>query len=249
VVCFGVFFSPPPPPPPQDRANRIAEARENLGALGCTEVEEIPVADSPHLDGAQLAGNPPEAIYPDRPTTSGPHLANVAQSGFYDKVVDERLLVHNLEHGYVHIYFDEDAPEEDVAEIEEFVEGLISGNTQKVIASRWKADLPGDANYALTAWGARQTCEQWDQGVAEAFIAEHHYLEGTAPERTIQPHLGGTGSGIDPDEEDGDLLFPPLGEGDEVDVEDAMEEPEGVTEEGEEGPRDDEGVGADADDS
>jgi hypothetical protein len=195
-----------------DRNERIAAAQARLGDLGCTEVEEIPPGPSQHLAGNELVANPPDVLYADRPTTSGRHLGDFVQSGFFDKVIDERLLVHNLEHGYVTIFFDEEAPQADVDDIRDFVDGLVGGNTQKIIASRWKAELPNDGNFAFTAWGARQVCQQWDRGIAEAFLDSYHYLEGTAPERTRQPHLGGAGGGADPDETEGDLLFPPLGE-------------------------------------
>jgi hypothetical protein len=225
----------------QARQERIELARANLDQLGCTEVEEQAILPSPHLGGNDLATSPPDVIYPDRPTTSGPHLSNVAQSGAFDKVVDERLLVHNLEHGYINIFVHEDVPDEEWQEVAGFVDEQISGLTEKVIATRWKADMPGEARFVLTAWGARQACEQWDRGIAEAFIDEWHYLEGNAPERTLQPHLGGTrGGGIDPNEEDGDLLFPPLGDPADAELgDDVMEEPEGNVEEGEDGPRED----------
>jgi hypothetical protein len=228
----------------QDRAERrqaIEEARANLEALGCTQVEEQPVLPSQHLSGNELASNPPETLYPDRPTTSGRHLGGVATSGAFDKVVDERLLVHNLEHGYVSIYVSQDVPDEEWQQVADFVTGEIDGGTEKIIASRWKAEMPNDASFSFNAWGARQVCEQWDRGVALAFLSEWHYLEGNAPERTIQPHRGGNrGGGQDPDEVEGDLLFPPLGEPPaEEGVEDVMTEPEGNVEEGEDGPRDD----------
>jgi hypothetical protein len=232
----------------QQRNERIEMARANLDQLGCTEVEEQPVMPSSHLSGAELASNPPDAIYPDRPTTSGRHIGGVAMSGAFDKVVDERLLVHNLEHGYINIFVHQDVDDEGWQEVADFVDDQLSSMTEKVIATRWKADMPGEAQFALTAWGARQLCEQWDRGIAEAFIDEYHYLEGTAPERTIQPHLGGNrGGGTDPDENEGDLLFPPLGEPADGDVEDVMEEPEENVEEGEDGPREDADLEGDED--
>jgi hypothetical protein len=216
----------------QERARQIEFASENLEALGCTPVEEQPIIPSQHLSGQELASSPPDALYPDRPTTSGRHLGGVAASGFFDKVVDERLLVHNLEHGYINIFFAEDASDDEVADIEEFVNEQIAARTEKIIATRWKADMPGDARFALTAWGARQTCEQWDRGVALAFIDSYHYLAGTAPEKNVQPHRVGMSGVADPNETEGDVLFPPLGspEDGDGDIEDVMEQPEGSEE-------------------
>lgn len=215
----------------QEEQQLIADAQARLAELGCTEVEEQTPVPSPHL-GQNLPASPPDAVYPDRPATSGPHIGNVVRSGFYDKVVDERLLVHNLEHGYVTIYVAEDADPEDVADIEAFVAEQIDSGTEKVIAARWLGELPDGARYAFTAWGARQVCEQWDRGIVLAFLRDYHYLEGTSPEKSVQPHLD---NGIDPDAEEGDLLLPPLGEPSDVSTEDAMEEPEGVEEQTEVG--------------
>lgn len=231
----------------QERRDAIELARASYEELGCTEIEEQPIGSSDHLGGNELAANPPETLYPDRPTTSGRHLPSVAQSGFYDKVVDERLLVHNLEHGYVNMFFDESVQGDELAEIQDFVEEQLGGTGEKIVASRWKADLPGDGRVAFAAWGARQVCEQWDRGIALGFLQEWHYLEGNAPERTVQPHRGGTSGGADPNETEGDLLFPPLG--DDPVGGDVMEEPEGNVEEGEDGPRDDAGTDEPTEDS
>jgi hypothetical protein len=212
----------------QDRAQQIAEAQEQLAELGCTEITEMPNLGAGHFSGdmGELAQAPPDLVYPDRPTTSGRHMGAVALTGVYDKVVDERLLVHNLEHGYVNIFYTEDAPDDQVAELTAAAEEWIEGRYQKVIVSRWKADMPGDARFAFTAWDARQLCRDFHTGVALNFLEEWHHLSGHAPERTAAPHTSPDQSGvIDPDGVDGDLLFPPLGE--DAPGEDAMDDPEG----------------------
>jgi hypothetical protein len=217
----------------QEQQQLIADAQSRLAELGCTEVQEQPTVPSPHL-GQELPSSPPDVIYPDRPATSGPHIGQVVRSGFYDKAVDERLLVHNMEHGYVSIYYAADADAEDIADIEAFVEEQIDDGTEKVIGARWQGDLPDGASHAIVAWGARQLCEQWDRGIALAFLGDYHYLEGDAPEKSLRPHLADSGA-IDPDAEEGDLLLPPLGEPSDVSTEDVMEEPEGVEEQTEVG--------------
>lgn len=211
-----------------DRAEErrlIAEAEENLDVLGCTPVEDRPVLPSTHFSGPELAANPPDLVYPDRPATSGRHVGNVVQSGVYDKVIDERFLVHNLEHGYVNVSYTQDAPAGQVADLKEFAEEQVdSRRHEKIVVSAWEAELPDGANFALTAWGARQLCREFDRGVALSFLDAYHYLAGDAPENTLPPHVGGQGSGLDPNEEEGDLLLPPLSD-DPVDAgEDVMEE-------------------------
>jgi hypothetical protein len=199
----------------QERQQLIAEAAGRLEELGCTDIEERPNFGAGHFgDLGQLAQNPPEAIYPERPTTSGLHMGNVALSGIYDKVIDERLLVHNLEHGYVNIFYTDDADPGQVDDLRTFGQAEIDGRHPKIIVSRWKAELPDDANFAFVAWDHRQTCRGFDRGVALNFLEELHGLSGSAPERTVAAHTDPRQQGaVDPNEVDGDLLFPPLGEG------------------------------------
>jgi hypothetical protein len=203
----------------------IAQAEERLDELGCTEIEEEPILPSQHLASEELPTNPPDALYPRRPATSGRHLGSIVATGVYDNVVDERVLVHNLEHGYVNIFYDEDAPEDQVNQLKAFAQEQIdSRRHEKLIVSVWKAELEDDANFAMVAWGVRQHCREFDEGVVLNFLREHHYLAGDAPERDLQPHID---EGIDPDAEEGDILFPPLdAERDADDLDDVMEEPE-----------------------
>lgn len=220
-----------------DRAEErrlVAEAQENLEALGCTTVEDPPNLGAGHFSGPELASNPPDVIYPDRPTTSGRHVGNVVQTGVYDKVIDERILVHNMEHGYVNVYYADDAPAEQVEDLKEFAREQISSRRhEKLIVSAWKDDLPEDVNFALTAWGARQLCREWDRGVALGFLDDWHWLAGDAPERTLPAHTGDSGGGLDPNEEEGDMLLPPLTD-DPADIgDDIMETPPGDAEDAE----------------
>lgn len=62
--------------------------------------EEVPIVGADHIPEGQEASD-----YTTDPPTSGQHYANEADAGFYDEApVDERL-VHNLEHGYIVVYY------------------------------------------------------------------------------------------------------------------------------------------------
>jgi hypothetical protein len=102
-------------------------------------------------------------------------------------------------------------------------EQIDSGRYEKIIVSQWKAELADDGNFAYAAWGARQVCRDFDEGVALNFLREYHYLAGDAPERDLRPHLD---EGVDPAAEEGDVLFPPLDDAAAGELEDIMEEPE-----------------------
>lgn len=184
------------------------EAVAKLDELGCTPDAQQPDAGAGHIEDA--AKLPPRAVYPDRPATSGPHLgAPLPGSGVFDELVDERLLVHNLEHGYVNIYYAPDAPKEQVEEAADFVRDRLGGKNPKLILAPKHGEWTQDKKFAFVAWRYRQMCDVFDPGVLLTFMDEHYSLAGIAPEKTVPPHMGGQGV-IPPSEVDEPLLFPPL---------------------------------------
>lgn len=193
---------------------RVAAGASEAANVGCTDIAEQPDQGAGHLatDPAALAANGPDTLYPDRPATSGQHYPSWVISGFYDKPIDERLLVHNLEHGYVNFYYGPDAPQEQVTALQEYAQQEIEdeGGRRKVVVAPWDQPLPDGANFATVAWNQRQYCERFDTTVAEAFVTEFTSSEA-APERFLEPHLTAE-QGIDPNAEEGPLLFPPLSE-------------------------------------
>lgn len=199
-------------------ANRAADAElraqalARLDELGCTEDETQPDLGAGHISD-NLAEFAPDRIYPNRPTSSGVHLPRWILTGVYDKEIDERLLVHNLEHGYVVVYHDAGADPEAVAELEANAEERIGSGAPKLIVTPWIGELPEEANFAFVAWRQRQLCEQYDEGVLLEFLTNHHGLRGQAPEKDLQAHLN-PGEGLDPNDTEGPLLFPPLGQSD-----------------------------------
>ena len=197
--------------------NREAEAQrlavlEDLDELGCTPDETLEDAGQGHLDGSSLGEQPPEALYPERPAASGQHFGNWIKTGVYDQLIDERALVHNLEHGYIVGYYDEGADEEQVEEFKAAAQERIDGKFKKLIVAPWDGELPGTANFAYVAWNQRQLCEEFDTDTYDVFVTAHHSSAGDAPERTLSPHLAEGNGTIDPG--DDPFLLPPLGQGD-----------------------------------
>ena len=206
----------------REKEELAAQVQANLDELGCTDDEALGDAGQGHLDGASLADQPPDALYPDRPAASGQHYGNWLMTGVYDQQLDERVLVHNLEHGYVNVYYAEDAPEEDLAELKEYAQSQIDGDFKKVIVAPWDGQLPEGANFAYVAWNQRQMCEQFDADTFQLFLEAHHSGAGDAPEKTLSAHLEEGNGTIDPGNEP--FLLPPLG--------DQAPENEGMNEDG-----------------
>jgi hypothetical protein len=189
-----------------------AEVSARLGELGCSEITQLPEAGRSHLAPAQLAANAPEALYLERPGTSGPHMGQVVLTGVYDEVVDERLVVHNLEHGYVAYWYGPDAEPAQVDALKQWARERIDGGYPMVVVAESPAPLPDGANFATTAWTFRQLCTTFDPQVAQVFLDDHHDSPDV-PEPNASAHTDPTQAGvIDPAAQDGPLLFPPLGD-------------------------------------
>jgi len=183
------------------------DALASLSSLGCDAGDIQPDVGAGHIE--DLPALPPKAIYPDRPASSGPHIGTVAKSGVYDELVDERLMVHNLEHGYVNVFYDPDAPQDQIDDLKEFAEGKISAGNPKMIVAPKIGTWSSDKKFAFVAWRYRQMCDTFDRGVLLTFLDEHYGLKGVAPEKSVPAHMGGQGV-IDPEKEDGPTLLPPL---------------------------------------
>ncbi|MEX0658459.1 MAG: DUF3105 domain-containing protein [Egibacteraceae bacterium] len=188
----------------------IQAGQENLDELGCTPVEEMPPLGAGHFEQAQLAANPPEAIYDHLPATSGQHIGQVVVTGVYDEYVDERLLVHNQEHGYVVMWYDEDADPDQVEALKAFAQERIDDGDAEIIVAPYNQPMDDEANFAFAAWERRQLCEEFDEGVALGFVTEHMDNQ-RAPETFAGPHLGGQPGEVDPATDP--AVFPPLAEG------------------------------------
>lgn len=196
----------------QAREANIAAAAGRLEELGCTPIEEeAEFGAGQHIAGDQLAASPPDVIYPERPAASGPHVGSVALNGVYSEQIDERLLVHNLEHGNVNYYYGEDADPAQVEQLRTWVQERLDGGTAEILAAPYGDPLPEGMNYATVSWGFRQLCAEFDTSVAQSFLDQQLNNE-SAPERFTPAGVAGQPGVLDPGTDEGPLLLPPLGE-------------------------------------
>ena len=183
---------------------RVAEAR--LDELGCGEIEEQPIRSTAHFTGAELVANPPEVAYADRPAAGGRMAGGAAEPGVYDQPVDERLIVHSLEHGFVTLYYGPQADKSDVESLEAFAREQINSYSTLIVAP-YTDPLPSEANFAALSWGKRQLCHDFDEDVLLSFVERNHGNRSGAPESSVGS-MGGDNP-IRPDGE-GPFLLPPL---------------------------------------
>jgi hypothetical protein len=122
---------------------------------GCGPVQTFP------SEGLEHAHEPPPRGWGTTPATSGVHSSSTyAGDPVISRPVDpalELILVHNLEHAYVIVYYQ---PEGEAALPEEVLDRLaaIARLEEKVLVAPYP-DLPVGTSLALVAWTRMQTCQ------------------------------------------------------------------------------------------
>ena len=114
--------------------------------------------------------------YNTDPPTSGPHYASELEAGFYDESdldeigpYPEGYLLHNLEHGYIILWYNCDLLEEDECrELKEQIQDVLQRNrNNKVIGfPRHSIDFP----LVLTSWTRMLPFEEFDNDLANRFV-------------------------------------------------------------------------------
>ena len=122
--------------------------------------------------------------YNSNPPTSGPH-ADPVPAGFYDQAPPDENLVHNLEHGYVIIWYncsslDEAGCQGLKTQIKDVMDRarpvVVTTGAKKLIAVPRQTM---DALIALTSWGRLDTLSSFDVARVTEFI---NRLRNQSPE-------------------------------------------------------------------
>ena len=109
------------------------------------------------------------APYNSVPATSGWHYGQPqapARWGVHDEPLDDEVLVHNLEHGGVGVYYN--CPD-GCDELVEQLAGIVRGADQVIMTPR--PDM--DSRIALTAWTFIDKFEEFDEQRVREFISAH----------------------------------------------------------------------------
>jgi hypothetical protein len=172
-------------PPPLERDRAVAR----FEAAGCrTLADREPDDDRSHLDPADAP--PPQVLYPDRPPHSGRHFPSVLSlpSGVASSPIDERAVLHNMEHGAVVVWFDDPGIRTDLEAW--WADRRDLGFTSAAGGAIYVSPMPDVADpptIAFRAWGVAVDCDAWDATVADAFLLVHFGDRGIAPERNLTP--------------------------------------------------------------
>ena len=140
-ACAPVISTPDPATfesMPTSEATKPPVPTPTLSEGGFSTVlgEDIPVASRDHIQEGMAATD-----WPSDPPTSGQHYGQWAPAGFYDEVIPDGYLVHDMEHGYVIVYYNCAAVDTDCQTFKTSIESAIADagvdsatNTVKVIA-------------------------------------------------------------------------------------------------------------------
>ena len=143
------------------------------GSGGCSPVEEVDV----ELAGQHTDEDFEAADYPTNPPAGGNHNPTPIEAGrFYPEPPPLGESVHLLEHGAV-IGWTNGLSKADLKVVEDEFNGVFQdGYYQLAVVENPELEVP----FALSAWGAVQTCEQLDPAVIRPFVEEWYASPKTA---------------------------------------------------------------------
>jgi len=148
---------------------------------GCTDIEEVETEEASHVpDGTPVN-------YSTSPPTSGSHYDTPADPGFnppegIDQIPPEQF-VHNLEHGQIVFWYRPDASGQVIEDIEAYINKQGGRQSVTLLAVPYE-DIDSSYAFAMTAWGAMQSCSEFSEDVADAFRGEY---QGRGPENPQIP--------------------------------------------------------------
>lgn len=165
-------------------AQVLATSAAQTQAAGCDEVRNVGPYQPEDLDQGHVgtedgpAEMPAFSTYPSQPPASGPHGTTTLSAGVYSSPPAMEPLIHSLEHGAAVVWYAPDAPEADIAEIQDFYEDPEVGS--RVIVAPYDypdqgeaGALPEGTQMALVSWHHVQTCAAANLGAAFGFTARY----------------------------------------------------------------------------
>jgi hypothetical protein len=164
-------------------------------AASCDAVTNDPVTGvSDHVGPGTSTPNETTVKYATVPPSSGKHFAVpiTPARDFYtasDRPVLENL-VHNLEHGYTVVWYDESTPKAQQDELKKLAPLARKDKEigQKFIVSAWdqsRGAFPSGKHIAMSHWGAktghRQLCGQVSGAAIQKFAQTYPYTDSPEP--------------------------------------------------------------------
>jgi hypothetical protein len=183
----------------QALVNAAPRAAETAACDEVQTVQPYGPDDQTHVGGAELPTLPDLSTYPSTPPTSGPHEDGTVPAGVYDTPPPMGPLLHSLEHGAAVVWYDPDAPADELDRIKAFYEqdpSDVPAGQDRVIVAPYEYEaaegagrLPDGTAMALVAWHRLRTCGEPSLEVALDFTSRFaappalgREYQGEAPE-------------------------------------------------------------------
>lgn len=154
----------------QSRLVGIASDPESIGVpasvAGCSPIVDDGVYPSPHVGPGTNTPGTGRVSYPTVPPTSGPHFQIPSPMSRRYYTIQDRPpmeeLVHNLEHGYVIVWYDASLPPDELGQLRGLTRGGPRQAKRKYLVTPWDqtyGSLSGH-HMALAVWGHHQLCDR-----------------------------------------------------------------------------------------
>ncbi|MBI2019210.1 DUF3105 domain-containing protein [Candidatus Daviesbacteria bacterium] len=133
-------------------------------------------------EGAQHIPSNETATYNTNPPTSGPHYAQSADAGIYEKAIPDGNLIHSMEHGAVILWYRESTQSGTLGLSKEEInklKGIFSSVpvSKKIMVPRESLD---DAPIVLTSWGRLLKLQTIEEDKIKTFMETN---ENRGPEK------------------------------------------------------------------
>ena len=122
-------------------------------------ISGVTVADEEELGRNHVAGT---VDYPELPPAGGDHNGVPQTCDVYSEAIAPEHAVHSLEHGAVWVTYNDDASEDDVATLED----AVQGNPYRLMSPLPEQESP----IVLTAWGRTLEVDSADDEQVDQFL-------------------------------------------------------------------------------
>lgn len=175
-----------------DRDRAFSEFGVAAAAADCGDViDDPPTGASDHVGPGSPQPQVQRVEYDTAPPSSGQHYVGTAgfDRNFYsrDDMPQLENLVHNLEHGYTVVWYDESVEGEELDTLESLAE-RVSADTPKFIVTAWDSEDRGEfpeGSIAIAHWGTdaghRQYCNQVSGEVIADFVEQFPSTDSPEP--------------------------------------------------------------------
>jgi len=158
LVVASIFFSGVLTP----KSAGVDAAATGVAQAVCEPVQGFPAQGQTHIEPNQT--HPP---YNSNPPTSGWHWSQWKGPGIFTNPQVQDQLVHDLEHGFIVIQYNNLS----AAEVQKLTEFVQRDRYHMILAPY--PGLPANARITLTAWTKLQNCSGVDEAALRAFISAY----------------------------------------------------------------------------